>query len=73
MCFNLSRAPGIRAIEAHMEARHGGVAEEDWAYTVVEEGAKRGREQEEVSRHHWHWKQHHPTHYKYLFHQYNHH
>ena len=33
--FELFRAAGIRGIEAHMEAEHPGVAEEDWAYTVA--------------------------------------
>ena len=33
--FESFRAAGIRGIEAHMEAEHPGVAEEDWAYTVA--------------------------------------
>ena len=33
--FKSFRAAGIRGIEAHMEAEHPGVAEEDWAYTVA--------------------------------------
>ena len=38
--FELFRSVGIRGIEAHMEAEHPEVAEEDWDYAVATQACR---------------------------------